>query len=160
MRLRISAAIGISALLVQGCGQPSRDAQAMATFDAFQDALFAADKVALRNLVTEESAAAVDGMPFESIRQQQRLVPTEAQDLRGSWLVRAKNPNQPAASGDYIVTRERGRFVVDLVATAQLHATATGIAAPSGLTPRELTPADHDELRRRELAMPKAAPGR
>lgn len=160
MRLRISAAIGISALLVQGCGQRSRDAEAMATFAAFQDALFAADKVALRNLVTEESAVAVDAMPFESIRQQQRLVATEAQDLRGSWLVRAENPNERATSGNYIVTRERGRFVVDLVATAQLHATATGIASPSGFATRELTPADHDEIRRRELATPKAAPGR
>jgi hypothetical protein len=160
MRLRISAAIGISALLLASCGQPSKDAQAMATFAAFQDALFAADKQALRNLVTEESAAAVDAMPFDSIRQQQRLVATEAQDLRGSWLVRAENPNQRATSGDYIVTRERGRFVVDLVATAQLHATSTGIAAPSGFTQRELTPADHDEIRRRALATPPAAPGR
>ncbi len=132
----------------------------MATFAAFQDALFAADKQALRNLVTEESAAAIDTLPFESIRQQQRLVATEAQDLRGSWLVRAENPNQRATSGDYIVTRERGRFVVDLVATAQLHATSTGIAAPSGFMQRELTPADHDEIRRRALAIPPAAPGR
>lgn len=132
----------------------------MAAFAAFQDALFAADKTKLRALVTEESAVAIDAMSFDAVRSQQRLVATRAEDLRGRWLVQAKDPNHGNAPADFLITRENGHYVVDLLATAQLHATENVTAAPRTFVPRELTPADHDEIRRRELAMPPSSPAR
>ena len=160
MRLATSLAIGLAALFA-GCGKPANDDRALAAFEAFQSALFLGDSKAVRACVTEESAPAVDGMPFDAIRARKPLVAIDAIDLRGRWLIRATDPNQGNAPADYLVTRERGRFVVDLIATAQLHATEkAGPSGPRTFTPRELTPADHDEIRRRELAMPPAGPGR
>jgi hypothetical protein len=45
--------------------------------------------------------------------------------------------------------------VVDLVATAGLHTEVVeGAASREQLAPRELTPADHDRIRRYQLAQP------
>ena len=57
-----------------------------------------------------------------------------------------------------VVARERGKLVVDLIATASLHAVDTGVAGPQQLVQRELTPADLDEVRRRELLTPPGEP--
>ncbi len=160
MRRATSIAIGFVALL-PSCGKPATSGHALAAFEAFQCALFAADTTALRAAVTEESAPAVVDLPFDTIRAQQQLEIVDVIDLRGRWLIRATDPNRDGAPADYLVTRERGRFVVDLIATAQLHATETaGQNGPRTFTPRELTPADHDELRRREFATPPSAPPR
>ena len=162
MRCRTSVAIGVLSLLAAACGKPAAEGHALAAFGAFQSALFAGDVTALRAAVTEESAPAVENLPFAAIRQRQPLVANEAVDLRGSWLIRATDPNQGNAPADYFVTRERGRFVVDLIATAQLHATERAATSdgPRTFVPRELTPEDHDEIRRRELATPPGTPVR
>lgn len=161
MCCRTSVAIGVLGLFAAACGKPAAEGHALAAFAAFQSALFAGDLHALRASVTEESAPAVEGLPLAAIQQRQPLVATEALDLRGSWLIRATDPNQGNAQSDYLVTKERGRFVVDLVATAQLYATERVTTdAPRTFVPRELTPEDHDEIRRRELAMPPGTPAR
>lgn len=161
MRCRTSVAIGVLGLFAAACGKPAAEGHALAAFGAFQSALFAGDLQALRASVTEESAPAVEGLPLAAIQQRQPLVATEALDLRGSWLIRATDPNQGNAQADYLVTKERGRFVVDLVATAQLHATErVATDGPRTFVPRELTAEDHDEIRRRELATPPGTPAR
>ncbi len=161
MRCRTSVAIGVLSLLTAACGKPAAEGHALAAFGAFQSALFAGDVTALRAAVTEESAPAVENLPFAAIQQRQPLVASEAIDLRGSWLIRATDPNQGNAQADYLVTKERGRFVVDLVATAQLHATErVATDGPRTFVPRELTAEDHDEIRRRELATPPGTPAR
>lgn len=160
MRHATSLAIGLAAIFA-GCGKPAGEGKALAAFAAFQSALFAGDAPALRACVTEESAPAVDGMPFDAIRTRTPLVAIDAIDLRGRWLIRAIDPNQGGAPADYLVTRERGRFVVDLIATAQLHATEKdGPKGPPTFTPRDLTADDLDEVRRRELATPPGSPVR
>lgn len=155
MTARTLVAIGAFSLLA-ACGRDDRTAEALAAFDRFQDALFAADASALKRSLTEESGAVADGLPFDRLAGKQRLVAVEAVDQRGCWQVRAEDPNQGGAFADYVVVRERGRFVVDLVASAGLHATERpgDPNAKRALEPRQLTPADYDEIRRRELATP------
>ncbi|MGE3175380.1 MAG: hypothetical protein AB7O97_22335 [Planctomycetota bacterium] len=159
MRTRTALAIGLG--LLAGCRGDDRSAQALATFERFQQALFAADAGAVRSLVTRESAAAVDGLPWDALRRRQPLMAVEATDMRGSYHVAVRDPNDDGAAGTYVVVREHGRMVVDLVETAAL--TATVVEAAGGaeeLVPRELTPADWDEIRRRELATPPGQPVR
>lgn len=155
MSARTPVAIG-AFLLLAACARDDKSAEALAAFDRFQDAVFAADAAALKRAVTEESGVVADAVPFEQLASQQRLVAVEAIDLRGSWQVHAEDPNQGGAFADYVVVRERGRFVVDLFASAGLHATEKpgDPKRKRELEPRPLTPADYDEIRRRELATP------
>jgi hypothetical protein len=160
MRARTSVAIGTTALLALACGRPDDTVAVLATFDRFQDALFAADTVALRRLVTEESTPALEGLPFAALQTSQRLVAIDASGRYGSWQVRVRDPNHGDAEGCYVVARERGKLVVDLIATAQLHATTTTTTTPQQFVQRELSPSDRDEIRRRELATPPGEPVR
>lgn len=158
MRLRTPLAIGLCAGLVAACGRGDETPAVLAAFDRFQDALFAADEVALRQLVTEESAPALAGLPLLALRTKERLVAIDASGRYSSWQVRVRDPNNDQHESCYVVARERGKLVVDLIATASLHAVDTGVAGPQQLVQRELTPADLDEVRRRELATPPGEP--
>ncbi len=161
MRWPTPVAIGLS-LLAAACSRtPSGTERALTTFAQFQDALFAGDAKSLRGLVTEESAPVVDEMPLDQIGRRQRLLAESASDERGSFLVQIRDPNQGNARGAYVVVRENGRFVVDLVATAALHATPTDRPTDQRhFEPRELSPADLDRIRQRELATPPGQPVR
>jgi len=128
---------------------------ALATFERFQDALFAADAAAVRGLVTAESAPAVDAIPWRQVQARKRLIAVDAIDCRGCFHLEVRDPNCDDAPGTYVVVRENGRLVVDLLATAELCATPTSSAAAPMLEPRALTPADLDEIHRRELATPR-----
>jgi hypothetical protein len=162
MAQRNSLAIGALVLLA-ACGRDAGAADAvLATFARFQDALFARDVAALRALVTGASAPVVDAMPFDRVCAQQPLQALCATDERGSWFVHVRDPNAGGsglAGGVYVVVRENGRLVVDLIATAAMNSTPTG-PGKTEVVPRELTPADVEQIRRRELAAPPAAPGR
>ena len=169
MAPRNSLAIGALACLA-ACARDAGAADAvLATFARFQDALFARDVAALRALVTAESAPAIDAIPFDRVREQQPLQALCATDERGSWFVHVHDPNAggpnaggrgcDTADGVYVVVRENGRLVVDLIATAAMHSTPTG-PGRTEVVPRELTPADVEQIRRRELAAPPVAPPR
>ena len=136
------------------CDNDAAPRAALATFERFQDALFAADAAAVRRLVTADSAPAVDAMPWRQLQARKRLIAVDAIDCRGCFQLDVRDPNCGDAPGIYVVVRENGRLVVDLLATAALCATPTGIASPREFEPRELTPADLDEIHRRELATP------
>ncbi len=155
MHTRFRLAIGLS--LAAGCSGPDRTAAALGTFERFQDALFAADAAAVRALVTEESAAVVDAMPWDRVAARRRLVAVEATDQQGCYHVAVRDPNSDNAAGTYVVTRENGRMVVDLLATADLCARTTDAIVGSQLEPRPLTPADFDAIHARELATPPGA---
>lgn len=146
-------------LLGSACGDDPTPA-ALATFEHFQDALFARDAAAARRLVTDESAAVVDAMPWDRVAKAERLVAVEATDERGCYHVAVRDPNRGGAPGTYVVVRENGRLVVDLVATAALCAEPGATAATPQLQPRELDFADQDAIRRYQLANPDAVPPR
>jgi hypothetical protein len=156
MRRRFLVAMGLLLVVAAACSdqQPARDA--VAAFERFQDALFTRDTAGLGRLVTGESSAAVAAMPWDRIAARQRLVPVEASDERGCFHVHVRDPNEDGARGTFVVVRENGRLVVDLVATAALHARATG-PSRQHYEVEPMTPADHDRMRAQQLAMP---PGR
>lgn len=169
MRPRTAVAIGLNTALAAACctafAACSGDdpaAAASAAFERFQDALFAADAAAVRALVTAESAPAVAAMPWQQLPSRRRLRTVAARDCRGSFEIAVRDPNDGDAPGTYVVVRENGRLVVDLVATAELSATPTAAAATTApvLEPRQLTPADFAAIRRHELASPPADPRR
>lgn len=161
MRWPTTVAIGVCLLLAACTRSGTATEQAFATFGQFQAALFARDVKALHKLVTEESAPVIDELPFDRVRSQQQLLPVSASDERGSFYVHCLDPNSNNASGIYVVVRENGRFVVDLIATAGLHSQPTDRPVrPPEMTQRQLTPADHDRIRQRELAQPHGQPVR
>jgi hypothetical protein len=154
---RTSLAIGALTLWGAACSDDATPA-AHAAFDAFQAALFTRDAAAARALVTEASTPVVDEMPWDRLQQRQPLVVDAVVDRRGYFHVDVLDPNAGGARGTYVVVRENGRMVVDLIATAELHATPTDRPAAPDLLPRELTPADFEEVRRHTLATPPGEP--
>lgn len=148
------------ATLAAGCGDAEREAERAAerTFAEFQRALFAGDRAALRAGVTEESRPAIDGLPLAELGVREPLRITGARDACGSWHVGVTDPGDGDAPGTYVVVRENGKLVVDLIASAALAARDTGVpVVDAPFEPHALTPADHDRLRRMQLegTMPK-----
>lgn len=146
-------AIGISALFCHGCGSEVSAAErhALAAFESFQRALLAGDADQVRCLVTAESRLIVRELPWQRIRHQEPLVALSARDARGSYHVAVVDPNARGARGTYVVVREHGRYVVDLLASAAFAARAVGEHNEQVLEPRGLTPADHDRIRQHAL---------
>lgn len=161
MRRAIALAIGLSLPALTGCNGADRKAEAITAFLAFERACRQGDAQALGALVTEESLPAVAALCAAGTQRVQPFEVTDAFDLGGRWeiVLRAKGPQ--GTGGSYLVCREHGRFVVDVAATAALHATVN--EDPNSalqFEPRELTPAEQDEVRRRELATPPGQPVR
>lgn len=114
--------MGLSLLTLAGCADDTATKAAMATFDSFQDAVFARNAGAARDLVTGESRQVIDAMPWMEVTSRDRLIPVESIDQRGCYHIEVRDPNEDNALGYYVVVRERGKLVVDLVATAALAA--------------------------------------
>ena len=150
-------AIGLMATLLASCGKDPATEQALHTFERFQDAIFARDAAAARQLVTRESKAVVDAMPWDDVAKRARLIPVEATDERGSFRVAVRDPSKPESRSDaYVVVREYGRFVVDLVATAGLYTrTFQTAGGPEDFELGELSPEDIDRARRMALEKPR-----
>lgn len=121
----------------------------------FQDALLRGDESGCRETLTVESAAALAELPWRRVLAQRPLQPLAATTCPDGYRVRVADPNVGGAEADFVVVREYGRLVVDLVATAGLTARVVEAdAAREELVPRELTPADFDRIREYELSQP------
>jgi hypothetical protein len=145
-------------LVVPACGPGEEPAAAAAVFRAFQEALHRGDEEACRRLLTVESGEALPGMPWQQVAARQLLGVHGARREGNEFRVAVTDPNANGRAGEFVVVREHGRLVVDLVASAGL--TAEVVEAAHGeerLEPRPLTPADFDRIRQHELATP---PGR
>lgn len=151
--LRLFAALAVP---LAGCHRDDGAAAAAQTFTAFQQALLAGNEGRCRELLTRESASALADMPWASLRERQPLQVQRAEAVPGAFHVGVVDPNTNGGRGTYVVVREYGRLVVDLVASAGMHQQAVeATARPSEeLEPRELTPADFDRIREYELAQP------
>jgi hypothetical protein len=143
-------------LLLLACTGEDRDPPAAAAaFAAFQAALHRQDEAACRELLTIESAAALAEMPWQRVREQQPLEVLGAERSGNRFHVAIADPNAGGRRSQFVVVREYGRLVVDLVASAGMHAEV--VEASTGkdeFEPRELTPADFDRIRLHELAQP------
>jgi hypothetical protein len=155
----IAAAVGT--MLATGCGTGGTDpaaTAAAAAFVAFQAALQRGDEGACRELLTHESAAALADLPWERLRQQQALGVLGARAIdRGRFHVAIQDASAGGRRSEFVVVREYGRLVVDLIATAGLHTEVVDtptVAEPDIVAPRPLTPADFDRIRAHELAQP------
>jgi hypothetical protein len=143
--------------MLLACSDEVATPPAAATFDAFQRALQQRDEVTLRQLVSTESAAAIAELPWERIQSQAPLqvVGTTATNSPSRTLVDIVDPNRGGQRSQFVVVREHGRLVVDLVASAGLHAEIVEASTSTDeLVPRELTPADFDRIRQHELQQP------
>jgi hypothetical protein len=153
-RLLVPASL---AMVLAACGDPdrARAEAARCAFADFQAALQSGDRDRCRRLLTAESAPVLDEIPWARVRAQQPLQIVGARPEPGEVRVRIRDPNEGDRESDFVVVRENGRHVVDLVATAGLHTTIVGTApAAADLEPRKLTPADFDRIRQQQLAEP------
>lgn len=141
---------------VPACGGDRGEAAAARTFAEFQAALQRRDEDACRRLLTHESAAALAEMPWQRIQEQQPLQVLGAAVEGSGYHVHIADPNTGGRRSQFVVVREYGHLVVDLIATAGLHAEPVEAAAGRDVfVPRELTPEDHDRIRLHDLAQPR-----
>lgn len=161
--MKAQATLLTSLLLLAGCARDTGPDEAMQAFAAFQHALQQRDAGGCRELLTRESRPVVDELPWDAIGARAPLEVVGAARARGNapeFYVDVLDPNEADAPGRYVVVREHGRLVVDLVASAGL--TARAVEASSGdeqFEPAQLTPADFDRIRAYELSQPPAKPG-
>jgi hypothetical protein len=153
--MRRCRALVLLPILAAACsGRADTDAAAH-TFASFQAALQRGDQTACRALLTRESQQALAELPWDRVRRQQPLVVLDTERSAGEYLVHVRDPNDGGRRSEFVVVREYGQLVVDLVATAGRHAEVVEAAGSAEeLVPRELTPADYDRIRQHELAQP------
>ncbi len=149
----------LAGMLVACSGADPATQQAMATFEQFQDALLTRDMATLEALVTDESRPAIPQIPWQEVASRPRLMVVAASDERGSYRVDVRDPSQPDGWLDaYIVVRENGRMVVDLVATASHYARTYQTAGDSSdFEFVDLSPEDRERARRMALERPRDA---
>lgn len=149
----ILASVGI---LCSGCGGDAdagaRLDAAIAAFTAFQQSLRTGDAERCRGLLTSESQPVVAEMDWAAMRRKAPIRVQAAEAAGPAIYVRGEDPSD-GRTATFVVVKERGRFVVDLVATAAFYARESG-PAKYDLEPAPLTPRDHDRVRQRQLAEP------
>jgi hypothetical protein len=155
----LTVAAALAAATLAACvGDAAATAAAAARFADFQAALLRGDESACRDLLTIESGAALAEIPWAEVRARQPLRILGAERRERDFRVQVEDPNAGGAHSEFVVVREYGKLVVDLVASAGLHAEpATAVEAAdqrSEFVPRELTPRDHERIRRQELSEP------
>lgn len=145
-----------AAVLLAGCAGDPDPAAAARTFTEFQSALQRGDAEGCRRVLTLESALALADLPWDRVAAQLPLQVLGARREGTQLRVAIADPNDGGRRSEFVVVREYGRLVVDLVASAGLHAQVVEATASTSHTivPRELTPADLDRIRLHELAEP------
>ncbi|MFK7739702.1 MAG: hypothetical protein AB8H80_05210 [Planctomycetota bacterium] len=153
----------LAALSFSACSSEDRAPElACDAFSSFQRALLEGQRSMCRDLLTVESQQALENIPWQTVGQRKPLAVLGAERGGGNahtFYVDVVDPNEDDAPGRYVVVREHGKMVVDLVATAGLTAkfvqASEASASREEFVPRELTPADFDRIRAHELAQPK-----
>ncbi|MEZ5988234.1 MAG: hypothetical protein R3F30_03770 [Planctomycetota bacterium] len=138
-------ALLVPVLLLPACGGPAAAAErdALACLASFRKALAAGDRAALRGLLTAESRRACDQLPRRSddcgyeVLSTRSLSPSEVR-----VRLRDGDPEASDREGVYVVVREDGRWVVDLVATAGLNKVERALPGPATrVVPADIDPA-------------------
>lgn len=115
-------------ILLGGCdGRSESIAAAREAFIAFQEAVIARDREALERWTATSSRPALAGLDLNQLASH-RMEIEECQAFDGCWVVTLRDPEDPAAIPHYVITRERGDYRVDLIATVGLNnAVDTGV---------------------------------
>jgi hypothetical protein len=138
------------------CTNDDGAGDAARAFATFQDALHRRDESACRESLTTESARVLAAMPWHRLDGKQPLEVLSAEREQNEFRVQVSDPNEGGRRSEFVVVREYGKLVVDLVATAGLCAEVVEATAPrESFEPRELTPADFDRIRQPELSQPR-----
>ncbi|MCB9878004.1 MAG: hypothetical protein H6835_10425 [Planctomycetes bacterium] len=165
MERRFSGLLLLAATLTacNGDRAAARCDAAIRAFESFQQALQQRDERACRELLTAESRAVLEQLPWDRVANRHPLQVLGAVQDDWRFHVRVLDPNENGARGEFVVVRERGRLVVDLVASAAVAArpversggAVEASAQPSEqYEPGELTPADLDRIHAYELSQP------
>lgn len=148
LRMILSTAFLAVVILLPACSETAAETTAaVRTFEAFQEALFGADRPALRRLVTDSSRPAIDDLPFDDLESKEPLQVLGAERDGADFLVRVTDPNRGGEPGTYVVVRQGGRLRVDLLATTALHHEEVPYGDGTELVPKALTPADIERAR-------------
>lgn len=141
-------------ILACSCDADPGERAAAAAWRAFDTALRSGDPDLARATVTEASAAALADLPWNRLRAADPRLPLGVERTPIDWRVVVADPESPKPAR-FVVVRENGRHVIDLVATAGLYTEVRAVDASSDLLqPRSLTPADHDRIREFTLSRP------
>jgi hypothetical protein len=159
----VGLGLGASALALMACSGDREVERAAAAFRSFQDALQRGDQEAVRGLITLESAPAIAEIDWSTAKNAPQLTVVGGERGLGDFRIHVAPTadGQPAASdktAEFVVVREYGKYVVDLVATAGLHTEVVeATARRSEFVPQPLSPRDLDRIREIELARPATA---
>lgn len=141
-------------------GEGEAEAAARAAFEGFQDALFRGDRGALAKTLCKASLAALDQIPLDKSAGKQRLVVTGVRAFPPEYEVQIQDPNESDQPGTFVVVREDGRYVVDLVATVGFHRVLDASAKRSfRIEPRVMNAADRAKAAAIAADLGSHAPG-
>ena len=126
-------------------------------FAEFQTALFARDRVALKQLVCRDARPAISDLCRVELDGRKPLIVTSVTRDHHEYRVHVSDPNHQGAAKDsfYVLTREGGDLRVDLLTTFAYHrrSSGRGVAKPS-FQPGRLT-AGQVERARAALGSPE-----
>jgi len=141
-------------ILATACRGDSAEQAAAEAWRAFDAALRSGNAEAARATVTEASAPALAELPWARLRHGAPRAPLAVGRTPIDWRIAVADPDSPRPA-QFVVVRENGRHVVDLIATAGLYTEVRAVdASASHLQPRALTAADHDRIREFALSRP------
>lgn len=143
------------AALLPACGDAGAAAegdQATSVFTAFQRALQTGDAAATGRLLTTESQPVLAEMPWGQVRSKLALVPLGVERHDYEFWIRVRDPNDGGAESVFVVAREQGRLLVDLVATAGHHVKWGRTNTQLQFDDRALTPPELEMIRARAEA--------
>lgn len=140
------------------CSADNGQEEAMRTFSSFQAALQASDRENCRQLLTVDSQEALTDMPWEAIAAKQPLEVVSAERPHHDqplYRVNVRDPNNGNSAGQFIVVREYGQMVVDLIASAGLTAKVVEVSGSrQQFEPKRLSPKDQERARLHQLSQP------
>ena len=145
MRLPPALAL-VFALTMTSCSENAEVREALEVFDRFQTAMFQGDRGALRDLVTRESRQVVPYLPLAAVAGKERLQVRRATRSGYRVQVEVSDPNEGDAPGWFVVCKEGGKWVLDLVETTAFNHELLQGAEP-GLEPRRLSPDEIERIR-------------
>ena len=132
--------------------------EAIRAFSSFQTALQASERGNCRDLLTIDSREVLKDLPWQAIASQQPLEVVSAERPHGDqplYLINIRDPNNGNSEGQFIVVREYGRMVVDLIASAGLTAKIVeGAGSKQQFEPKRLSPKDQERARLHQLSQP------